>query len=113
MTSDSSDDDRPLARPNGNLRELAQPFCGFSASENGSHYEVSQPAVGTLSRADDRALDKAQSKRTSGMAGMTVSSGPVDDSMDLDTPNGSKRKSRSSISRVSYKDASESDDEPQ
>ncbi|KAG6011102.1 hypothetical protein E4U54_008294 [Claviceps lovelessii] len=89
MTSDSSDDDRPLARPNGHLSSTK------------------------ISRAEDKALDEAQPKKTSGMTGITVSSGPADDTMDIDTPNGNKRKSRSSIAKVSYKDASDSDGEPQ
>ncbi|GAB0131656.1 hypothetical protein EsDP_00000118 [Epichloe bromicola] len=88
MSSDSSDDDRPLARPNGHL----------SSSK--------------ISRAEDRALDAAQPQKTSGMAGIAVRNGPVDDAMDLDAPNGVKRKSRSAISKVSYKDESDSDSEP-
>jgi DNA topoisomerase I len=62
----------------------------------------------------DKALDKSAPKRTSGMAGLSVRNGPVeDDGMDLDPPstNGaSKRKSRSSLPKVSYKDESDSDD---
>lgn len=89
MSSDGSDDDRPLARPNGHL----------SSSK--------------ISRAEDRALDAAQPQKTSGMAGIAVRNGPVDDDMDLDAPNGVKRKSRSAgMSKVSYKDESDSDSEP-
>ncbi|QPH01694.1 hypothetical protein C2857_005897 [Epichloe festucae Fl1] len=88
MSSDGSDDDRPLARPNGHL----------SSSK--------------ISRAEDRALDAAQPQKTSGMAGIAVRNGPVDDDMDLDASNGVKRKSRSAISKVSYKDESDSDSEP-
>ncbi|KAG6041794.1 hypothetical protein E4U41_002006 [Claviceps citrina] len=89
MNSDSSDDDRPLATANGHL----------SSSR--------------ITRADDKALDKAQPKQTSGMAGITVASGPVDDEMkDLDAPNSHKRKSRSSMPKVSYKDESDSDGQP-
>lgn len=46
------------------------------------------------------------------MAGIAVFNGPEDDSMDLDATNGVKRKSRSSISKVSYKDESDSDGQP-
>ncbi|KAG5938470.1 hypothetical protein E4U60_001366 [Claviceps pazoutovae] len=88
MDVDSSDDDRPLARPNGQLSSTK------------------------VSRSDDAALDKAQPKTTSGMAGITVASGLVGEAMDVDAPSGNKRKSRSSIAKVSYKDASESDGEP-
>ncbi|QUC19682.1 uncharacterized protein UV8b_03923 [Ustilaginoidea virens] len=88
MSSDSSDDDRPLARPNGRL------------------------SANKISRAEDQALDRSQAKRSSGMAGIAVFNGPEDDSMDLDATNGVKRKSRSSISKVSYKDESDSDGQP-
>lgn len=74
---------------------------------------VFQVSSTKISRAEDKALDEAQPKKTSGMTGITVSSGPADDTMDIDTPNGNKRKSRSSIAKVSYKDASDSDGEPQ
>lgn len=64
-----------------------------------------------ISRAEDIALDKSMSK-PSGMAGLSIRNGPVE--MDLDSPstNGSKRKSRDSITKVDYKDESESDGEP-
>lgn len=65
-----------------------------------------------VSRSEDAALDKAQPKTTSGMAGITVASGSAGEAMDIDAPSGNKRKSRSSIAKVSYKDASESDGEP-
>ncbi|KAH7329274.1 hypothetical protein B0I35DRAFT_419826 [Stachybotrys elegans] len=90
MSSDSSDDDMPLARPNGRL------------------------SAAKVSASTDKALDRSTSKRTSGMAGLSVRNGPVeDDGMDIDLPttNGaSKRKSRSSLPKVSYKDESDSDD---
>ncbi|KAM0450369.1 hypothetical protein ACHAPV_004037 [Trichoderma viride] len=90
MASDSSDDDVPIARTNGRL----------SSSK--------------ISRAEDIALDKSMSK-PSGMAGLSIRNGPVENGeMDLDSPstNGSKRKSRDSITKVDYKDESESDGEP-
>lgn len=67
-----------------------------------------------ISRAEDIALDKSMSK-PSGMAGLSIRNGPVvNGEMDLDSPstNGSKRKSRDSITKVDYKDESESDGEP-
>ncbi|KAG5988796.1 hypothetical protein E4U52_006243 [Claviceps spartinae] len=88
MDVDSSDDDRPLARSNGQLSSTK------------------------VSRSEDAALDQAQPKTTSGMAGITVASGSAGEAMDLDAPSGNKRKSRSSIAKISYKDASESDGEP-
>ncbi|EHK40816.1 uncharacterized protein TrAtP1_004174 [Trichoderma atroviride] len=90
MASDSSDDDLPIARTNGRL----------SSSK--------------ISRAQDIALDKSMSK-PSGMAGLSIRNGPVENGeMDMDSPstNGSKRKSRDSITKVDYKDESESDGEP-
>nr|UWK20497.1 topoisomerase [Trichoderma decipiens] len=90
MASDSSDDDMPLARPNGRL----------SSSK--------------ISRAQDIALDKSVPKG-SGMAGLSIRNGPVENGeMDVDSTstNGAKRKSRVSISKVDYKDESESDGEP-
>lgn len=53
--------------------------------------------------------------KPSGMAGLSIRNGPVvNGEMDLDSPstNGSKRKSRDSITKVDYKDESESDGEP-
>nr|UWK20499.1 topoisomerase [Trichoderma cf. fertile] len=91
MATDSSDDDMPLARPNGRL----------SSSK--------------ISRAQDIALDKSVPKKGSGMAGLSIRNGPVENGeMDLDSPstNGAKRKSRVSITQVDYKDGSESDGEP-
>nr|UWK20493.1 topoisomerase [Trichoderma aurantioeffusum] len=91
MAFDSSDDDMPLARPNGRL----------SSSK--------------ISRAEDIALDKSVPKKGSGMAGLSIRNGPVENgAMDLDSPstNGAKRKSRVSITKVDYKDESESDGEP-
>ncbi|KAH6897124.1 hypothetical protein B0T10DRAFT_476027 [Thelonectria olida] len=81
MSSDSSDDDRPLARANGN----------HSASK--------------ISHASDRASGRASLKNGRNR--------PVDDDMDIDAPtsNGAnKRKSRTSITQISYKDGSDSDD---
>ncbi|KAK4079557.1 hypothetical protein Trihar35433_662 [Trichoderma harzianum] len=91
MGTDSSDDDMPLARPNGRL----------SSSK--------------ISRAQDIALDKSVPKKGSGMAGLSIRNGPVENGdMDLDSPstNGAKRKSRVSLTQVDYKDGSDSDGEP-
>ncbi|KAF5572133.1 DNA topoisomerase I [Fusarium pseudoanthophilum] len=86
----SSDDDRPLARANGHR---------LSSSK--------------ISRAEDEALDQPVSKQAAKMAGLSVRNGPLEDAMDIDEPatNGaSKRKSRTSISKVNYKDDESSDD---
>ncbi|KAK0617958.1 hypothetical protein B0T17DRAFT_591888 [Bombardia bombarda] len=88
--SDSSDDDVPLARTNGH---------------------ASAP---TISKATDRAMDRAASKARPAPPGLSIRNGPVAyDSMEIDsTPNGTvKRKSRSSIGQsINYKDGSDSDD---
>ncbi|RYP10860.1 hypothetical protein DL765_007960 [Monosporascus sp. GIB2] len=81
----SSDDDMPLARANGHL----------SASR--------------ISKADDRAMD-IDSSAEAVPAPVSVRNGPVDD--DSHVNGNGKRKSRSSIANVSYKDASDSDDGP-
>ncbi|KAK2935814.1 hypothetical protein FoTM2_003757 [Fusarium oxysporum f. sp. vasinfectum] len=86
----SSDDDRPLARANGHR---------LSSSK--------------ISRAEDDALDQPVPKQAAKMAGLSVRNGPLEDAMDIDEPatNGaSKRKSRTSISKVNYKDDESSDD---
>lgn len=69
---------------------------------------VSAPKI---SHADDRALDRSIPQKPSGLAGISVRNGPVDESMDVDAPatNGHKRKSRSSITKPTYKDESDSD----
>ncbi|KAH7162702.1 hypothetical protein B0J13DRAFT_669378 [Dactylonectria estremocensis] len=88
MSSDSSDDDRPLARANGRL----------SSSK--------------ISHAQDKALDR-DGPNSNHLAGLSVRNGPVEDDMDLDAPvtNGAnKRKSRTSITKISYRDDSDSDD---
>ncbi|PTB65333.1 hypothetical protein BBK36DRAFT_55743 [Trichoderma citrinoviride] len=95
MASDSSDDDRPLARPNGRRKSSS-----MSSSK--------------ISRADDIALDKSVPAKGSGMAGLSIRNGPVENGeMDLDSPatNGAKRKSRGSLTK-SYKEESESEGEP-
>ncbi|KAH7170594.1 hypothetical protein EDB81DRAFT_637147 [Dactylonectria macrodidyma] len=94
MSSDSSDDDRPLARANGR-RNL---FSPVSSSK--------------ISHAQDRALDR-DGPNSNHLAGLSVRNGPVEDDMDLDAPvvNGAnKRKSRTSITKISYRDESDSDD---
>jgi hypothetical protein len=54
--------------------------------------------------------------KPTGLAGLSVRNGPVKEyDMDVDSPttNGNKRKSRTSLSKPSYKDESDSDgDEP-
>ncbi|KYK58277.1 topoisomerase I [Drechmeria coniospora] len=91
MPFDSADDNMSLSKPNG------------------------LSSASTISRAHDKALGGATSKGGGAVSGVAMRSGPAQHSMDIDTPmtNGtSKRKSRSSISKVSYADASDSDGEP-
>ncbi|TDZ13177.1 DNA topoisomerase 1 [Colletotrichum spinosum] len=85
----SSDDDAPLARTNGHI----------SASR--------------ISKDEDIDMDRHASKARPAPPGLSVRHGPVDDEMDVDGPstNGAKRKSRSSLPKVNYKDESESDDD--
>ncbi|KAI0136703.1 hypothetical protein BJ170DRAFT_677572 [Xylariales sp. AK1849] len=90
MSSDYSDDDMPLARPNGHL------------------------SAATVSKADDRAMGNGVTAAQGLPAPVSVRNGPITgtDAMDIDSPqvNGNtKRKSRSSLNQVSYKDESDSD----
>lgn len=66
-----------------------------------------------ISHAQDRALDR-DGPKSNHLAGLSVRNGPVeDDDMDVDAPvsNGaSKRKSRTSITKISYRDDSDSDE---
>ncbi|KAF5025833.1 hypothetical protein F66182_2055 [Fusarium sp. NRRL 66182] len=89
----SSDDDRPLARLNGN------------------HVSSSK-----ISRAEDAAMEQPVPEDAAKMAGLSVRNGPIQiESMDIDEPatNGAiKRKSRTSITKVvNYKDDESSDDD--
>ncbi|KAM5351610.1 hypothetical protein ACJ41O_004333 [Fusarium nematophilum] len=68
-----------------------------------------------ISHAEDMALDRSVPNSASKLAGLSVRNGPIEDTtMDIDEPttNGAtKRKSRTSITKVNYKDNdSESDD---
>ncbi|KAK3394184.1 hypothetical protein B0H63DRAFT_460266 [Podospora didyma] len=89
MASDSSEDDVPLARINGQLSE-------------------------SRINPSPRSMNNSASKACEPASGFSIRNGPVeDDSMDVDPPtNGaSKRKSRNSITQaVNYKDESDSDD---
>ncbi|KPM40673.1 DNA topoisomerase 1 [Neonectria ditissima] len=89
MSSASSDDDRPLARASGRL------------------------STAKISHAQDRALDRAGPK-SDVLGGLSVRNGPVEyEDVEVDAPvqNGaSKRKSRTSITKISYKDNSDSDE---
>ncbi|KAL2213566.1 hypothetical protein CC79DRAFT_1338991 [Sarocladium strictum] len=89
MASDSSDDDRPLARSNGHL----------SSSK--------------ISRSEDVEMDRAIPKSDNSRAGISIRNGPVDE-MDVDSSiNGAaKRKSRGSLPQINYKDGSDSEGEP-
>ncbi|ORY66234.1 putative DNA topoisomerase 1 [Pseudomassariella vexata] len=93
MSSDYSSDDMPLARPNGHL------------------------SATTISKAEDKAMDRGNSRAKSLVAPVSIRHGPIKDehAMDIDSPpvNGNKRKSRSSFNHtVSYKDESDSEDGP-
>ncbi|KAF5527977.1 DNA topoisomerase 1 [Colletotrichum aenigma] len=85
----SSDDDMPLARSKG------------------------QVSSAKISKAVDRDMDRTASKARAAPPGLSIRNGPVDDEMDVDGPstNGSKRKSRSSLPKINYKDESEESDD--
>ncbi|KAJ4206297.1 DNA topoisomerase 1 [Fusarium falciforme] len=61
-----------------------------------------------ISRAEDDAMDRSMPRDAAKLVGLSVRNGPVqDDPMDVDGPvtNGAtKRKSRTSITKVNYKD---------
>jgi DNA topoisomerase-1 len=89
MSSDGSDDDQPLSRANGRL------------------------SAAKISSAQDKALDRSAPNGDTALAGLSVRNGPVTDEMDVDHhgANGNaKRKSRSSLPKINYRDDSESDD---
>ncbi|KOS19336.1 DNA topoisomerase 1 [Escovopsis weberi] len=93
MSSDFSDDDKPLARTNGQGPALKK------------------------ARAQVSSVNRSASKQS--LTNLSIRNGPiVDDEMDVDdddspVSNGiHKRKARTSTSKVSYKDASDSDGEP-
>jgi DNA topoisomerase-1 len=88
----SSDDDAPLIRSNG-------------------HRIVSTPKI---SKADDRALDRAVDSSKATNVGLSIRNGPVTDgNMDADShETAGKRRSRSSMSKVNYRDDSSDDDQP-
>ncbi|ROT37466.1 DNA topoisomerase [Sodiomyces alkalinus F11] len=84
-----SDDDMPLAKSNGHV------------------------SAARVTEADDRAMDESASNAKPAPPGISIRNGPVVDGMDVDAPtaNGSaKRKSRSSVGKVNYRDGSDSDD---
>ncbi|KAG7137985.1 DNA topoisomerase 1 like protein [Verticillium longisporum] len=85
----SSDDDMPLARSNGHV----------SSSK--------------ISRAEDKAMDATDSKIKPAPAGISVRNGPVVDDMDISPAQDglTKRKARTSITKINYQDGSDSDDD--
>ncbi|KAI2465073.1 hypothetical protein F4781DRAFT_410798 [Annulohypoxylon bovei var. microspora] len=85
MASDSSDDDMPLARTNGQL------------------------SSSTISKAEDKAMDRRTSNKVR-PAPVSIRNGPVGDDASPHTNGNGKRKSRASINHVSYKDDSDSED---
>ncbi|KAF5698529.1 DNA topoisomerase I, partial [Fusarium globosum] len=108
----SSDDDRPLARANGH-RPTTPPITRMLLLVPILTQAFPIVSSSKISRAEDDALDQPVSKQAAKMAGLSVRNGPLEDAMDIDEPatNGaSKRKSRTSISKVNYKDDESSDD---
>lgn len=57
-------------------------------------------------------MDRAVPKGNNGLAGLSVRNGPVSDRDAVATNGSSKRKSRSSISNINYRDESGSEGEP-
>ncbi|KAI1106649.1 hypothetical protein F4804DRAFT_300074 [Jackrogersella minutella] len=85
MSSDSSDDDMPLARTNGQL------------------------SSSTISKSEDKAMDRRTTTKPK-PAPVSVRNGPVHDSKAPHTNGNGKRKSRTSMNHVNYKDDSDSED---
>ncbi|KAI1082969.1 hypothetical protein F5B20DRAFT_531072 [Whalleya microplaca] len=83
MSSDYSDDDMPLARVNGHL------------------------SAPTISKDEDKAMEDAS---PTAPAPVSVRNGPVHDGGSAHTNGNGKRKSRTSVGKVSYKDESDSED---
>lgn len=85
----------------------------FSNRVNSANPSIATVSAAKISSAEDRALDRSAPKENTALAGLSVRNGPVLDEMDVDhtgTNGNSKRKSRSSISKINYRDDSESDD---
>lgn len=86
----------------------------YHAHETNSSSTVA--SAPTISKADDRAMDAADSKAHMAPVGVSIRNGPVgQDRMDIDSPvNGqAKRKSRASVDQsVNYKDESSDDEAP-
>ncbi|OAQ99202.1 hypothetical protein LLEC1_02278 [Akanthomyces lecanii] len=87
MSYSSSDDDMPLARPNGNV------------------------SAAKVTASMDKALDRSV-PRTSGAGEGILVPRKNSDKMDLDGALNNKRKSRTSITKIDYKDGSDSDGAP-
>lgn len=138
MAFDSSDDDMPLARPNGKgmhpfndiwNADIAQervrmlhfgtkrPSCRLTnpcvahPSEKMVLTVTNLVSASTISPSVDKALDRSVPKKGSGLEG--ISNGPVPTAMDVDSPNhAAGKRSRNSISKVQYKEDSDSDGAP-
>ncbi|KAJ4144966.1 hypothetical protein LMH87_003831 [Akanthomyces muscarius] len=87
MSYSSSDDDMPLARPNGNV------------------------SAAKVTASMDKALDRSVPKTSGAGEGILVPR-KNSDTMDLDGALNNKRKSRTSIAKIDYKDDSDSDGAP-
>ncbi|KAM3562021.1 hypothetical protein ARSEF4850_002952 [Beauveria asiatica] len=87
MAYSSSDDERPLARPNGHV------------------------SAAKVTASMDKALDRSVPKSSTGGEGILVPRSKSD-VMDVDSPPNNKRKSRKSITAIDYKDGSDSDGAP-
>ncbi|XWW97144.1 hypothetical protein V2A60_005125 [Cordyceps javanica] len=87
MAYSSSDDDMPLSRPNGNI------------------------SAAKVTASMDKALDRSVPKSSRGGEGLIVRRNNSD-AMEVDGPLNNKRKSRTSMTKIDYKDDSDSDGAP-
>jgi len=85
-------------------------FVQLRAALKLSH--VADKSEARISKAVDKAMDKQNTVNGDASAGVSVRHGPVNP-MNIDPKtNGTKRKSRNSITQISYKDDSDDEDLP-
>lgn len=100
------------------MPSMASPRCNLSLyhAHETNLFSSTIASAPTISKADDRAMDAADSKVHMAPVGVSIRNGPVDqDRMDIDSSvsGQAKRKSRVSIDQsINYKDDSSDDEAP-